>query len=217
MLGFLLGLMAASSAAIVTVPSGLQPGDAYRLVFVTDGSRSASSSNIDVYNTFVADQAAQSAELVDLETTWKAIASTNSVNARTNAGLSFTTSSPPIYNLAGELVANHNVDLWDGSIGSTINITQSGAVSLDERTWTGTDDDGTTMSLAALGYAGGFSMMGDTEGLTAGWIRRTSDPQSFSHPMYAISGELTVVPEPTMLSLLLLTAWPLVCRRRRPS
>jgi len=36
----------AAQAALVVVPTGLNPGDQYRLVFVTDGTRDATSTNI---------------------------------------------------------------------------------------------------------------------------------------------------------------------------
>jgi len=36
----------AAQAALVVVPPGLNPGDQYRLVFVTDGTRDATSTNI---------------------------------------------------------------------------------------------------------------------------------------------------------------------------
>jgi hypothetical protein len=46
----------AAQAALVVVPPGLNPGDQYRLVFVTAGTRNATSSDINDYNTFVTNQ-----------------------------------------------------------------------------------------------------------------------------------------------------------------
>ena len=56
-----LGTASAVQAAIVTVPTGLNPGDQYRLVFVTSGTRDATSTNIADYNTFVANAVVGSA------------------------------------------------------------------------------------------------------------------------------------------------------------
>ncbi len=51
----------AAQAALVVVPPGLNPGDQYRLVFVTDGTRDATSTNINDYNNFVTTQVTGSA------------------------------------------------------------------------------------------------------------------------------------------------------------
>ena len=39
--------------AFQLIPSGLSPGNQYRLVFVTDGTIQATSTDINTYNTFV--------------------------------------------------------------------------------------------------------------------------------------------------------------------
>ena len=56
-----LGISSAVQAAIL-LPS-LNPGDQYRLVFVTSGGRDANSTNIADYNTFVNDAAHASTDL----------------------------------------------------------------------------------------------------------------------------------------------------------
>ena len=57
------GIASRSDAAIITVPPGLNPGDTYRLVFVTSLTRDAVSSDIGVYNDFVSTAAASSPDL----------------------------------------------------------------------------------------------------------------------------------------------------------
>ena len=52
-----LGTAGAAQAALVVVPPGLAPGAQYRLVFMTDGTRDATSTDINDYNTFVTNQA----------------------------------------------------------------------------------------------------------------------------------------------------------------
>ena len=47
-----------AKATIVTLPTGLNPGDQYRLVFLTSTERNATSSDIAVYNAFVTAAAA---------------------------------------------------------------------------------------------------------------------------------------------------------------
>ena len=51
-----LGTASAAQAALVVVPPDLAVGDQYRLVFVTEGKRDATSTDIDDYNTFVTSQ-----------------------------------------------------------------------------------------------------------------------------------------------------------------
>ena len=114
----------AAQAALVVVPPGLNPGDQYRLVFVTNGKRDGTSDNIDDYNTFVTNQVTGSALATALTTagfnlgtiTWKAIASTDATSAKVNTGTDGSQPDVPIYLIDGNKVANNNADLWDGSI-----------------------------------------------------------------------------------------------------
>ena len=101
----------AAQAALVVVPTGLNPGDQYRLVFVTDGTRDATSTNIDDYNKFVTNDARGGTPGIDTALDvalnaagfnpntieWKAIASTDSVAARDNTGTNPSSTGVPIY------------------------------------------------------------------------------------------------------------------------
>ncbi len=71
-------------AAIITLPTSLNLGDEYRLAFVTSGTRDATSSDIADYNTFVTNAANAVPALASLGTTWTAIGSTATVDARDN-------------------------------------------------------------------------------------------------------------------------------------
>jgi len=51
--------------AFQLIPSGLSPGNQYRLVFVTDGTIQATSTDINTYNTFVDNEAHTSTILND--------------------------------------------------------------------------------------------------------------------------------------------------------
>ena len=123
-----LGMASAVQAApptptpIVTVPTGLNPGDKYRLVFVTSGTRDATSANIADYNTFVTNQVTPTSALGlsltanGLTPTWTAIGSTATVNAKTNTltdPVANASTSVPIYLINGNKVATGYGDLWD--------------------------------------------------------------------------------------------------------
>ena len=69
--------------ATVLVPDGLQPGDMYHLVFVTEGTRDATSIDIADYNAFVQAEAERSeATTENFGIDWFAIGSTAMVDAR---------------------------------------------------------------------------------------------------------------------------------------
>ena len=78
-------------------PMGLEPGDQFRLMFVTEGTRDATSAVIGDYNAFVSSEALLPGSLVrDLDAQWFAIASTADVSAIVNTGtcLLYTSPSP---------------------------------------------------------------------------------------------------------------------------
>ena len=202
----------AAQAALVVVPPGLNPGDQYRLVFVTDGTRDATSTNIDDYNKFVTNEVtgsplatALTAAGFNLGTiTWKAIGSTDSVAARDNTGTNPSSTGVPIYLIDGNRVANNNADLWDGSILTGIDRTPQESVGFFF-VWSGTSDDGTVSAwggalgsnVTIVGVAGAF--------LGSGWINESVKSGSEVYQFYGISTVLTVptpavtVPEPSSL------------------
>ena len=133
-----LTLAPAARAQIQTVPPDLNPGDSYRLVFVTSTTRTASSPNIAHYNTFVSGRAAAVPALAALPTTWKAIGSTAAVNANANTLTRSTDPSAPIYRLDGLRVADGNSDLWNAATNcyNSIPITEAGNA-VNVWVWTG--------------------------------------------------------------------------------
>ncbi|MDG2382462.1 MAG: hypothetical protein P8N76_12400 [Pirellulaceae bacterium] len=80
------------------VPSGLEAGDTFQLVFVTHNLRDTTLTDIAGYNTFVQNEALTNAALTGADATqvYTAIASTKFVNAKTNANV-----YGPVYNMAG--------------------------------------------------------------------------------------------------------------------
>jgi hypothetical protein len=164
-----LATASAAQAALVVVPPYLAPGAQYRLVFVTDGTRDATSFDINDYNTFVTTQARGGTPAIDTALdlalnaagfnpntiTWKAIASTQTggsstgVDARDNTGTNPSSTGVSIYLIDGTPVANNNTDLWDGSILRPINVTQSGATTPTAVVLTGSNASG----MVALRYS----------------------------------------------------------------
>ena len=213
--------------ALTLIPSDLNPGDQYRLVFVTSTTRNALSTQISDYNAFVdATAKAEDSLLKDLDTTWNAIGSTSTVDARDN-----TNTNPeenigvPIYLIDGNRVANNNADLWDGSILVQIDRTEKDNVV--DRTppfgftnvWTGTNFEGFGRLNDELGTNTPHPVRGiaNLSGISTGqsWIAGSFNigiDSSFLFAMYGMSGTLTVpsvvapsTPEPNgLLGLLTL-------------
>lgn len=199
----------------ITVPAGLNPGDSYRLVFVTSTARDPTATDIAVYDAFVSDAAQSNALLQALGTTWQVIGSTSAVSAFDHIGGNF---SAPVYNLNGELVATGAADLWNGSIAHSIHFDENG----DERSrvvWTGTFLDGTGQAAKRLGEE--RPMNGLSSAANHWWVSECSGCYlpAESRSFYGISGILTVpeapVPEPSSLGLVALALAGLVVRRRR--
>lgn len=187
----------------LTTPAGLNPGDTFRFVFVTDGQLygntgtiNAVSSNISDYNTFVNAQAA-GATYGGVTISWKAIGSTATVHARDNVGGYNTL--VPIYIVDGTRVANDLTEntggFWSGSLLGTgpsrtkIHLAVDGT-DVNSYTWTGTNDDGTAYSGYELGN-GGSAEYGDSNA-TSGFLAYSDDDPSYTMPMFAMSATLTV-------------------------
>jgi len=72
----------------ISTPAGLNPGDTFRIVFVTDGTTAPTSDNIVDYNTFVTNDATTESGggvyYRSTALTWSAIASTSRISAYTN-------------------------------------------------------------------------------------------------------------------------------------
>ncbi|MCA8976446.1 MAG: hypothetical protein KDC98_17130, partial [Planctomycetes bacterium] len=174
-------------------PRGLKPGDQFRILFVTDSTRDATSSNINDYDAFVTADAQGVPELSSFRTNWRAVASTLSVSAKVHTetdGIGV-----PIYRPDGTRVANDNTSLygWGATLLAPPNVTASGAVTSATRVWTGTNYSGATG--LPMNYSGGLVHAGNPHVVNYNWIVDYYYALSSNRPLYGISDVITV-PEP---------------------
>jgi len=225
----LFGVVSTAQALPITLPTGLNPGDQYRLAFVTSGLRDAMSSNIADYNNFVSAAANSQAVLAALGTTWKAIASTNAVDAQDNTGTNPNNATGvPIYLLDGTTkIANDNAGLWVDYLIAPLDITEAGTAvgsSSPSGVWTGTTTLGAAISGAELGASLPFLGLAPWVSPAPGaWINFNISPNTEEFHLYALSDFLIVagradgIPEPGTLFLygIGLAFFALLRRRRR--
>lgn len=211
----LLWFVAATAHASIFVPTGLNPGDTYHLAFVTRDGRDAFSSVIGDYNAFVQAQAALNPTLTgtDMGVTWKAIATTTSVDARDNAPV-----TAPVYLLDGTTkVADGFADMWDNYLDAPIDITQMGDHLPSTMVWSGTHPGvpgGVTPYELGTLYGGPNpnSMVGNTAYSDSRWASWAIQKQFLHYKLYALSNVLTAptlgdpIPEPASVVVWLVLA-----------
>lgn len=204
------GVASTAHASIITTPTDLDPGDEYRLAFVTSTTRDATSTDIGDYNDFVTLAATSQTELDALGADWTAIASTADVDARDNTSTVPGTDGPdgiPIYLLNDTRLADDYADLWDITIIVPLNVTEAGVVwivpsGVPGTVWSGSRFDGTqdgyplgTVS-GAYGPRTGSHFVGSEWNY---WINYYNASASTLLSFYSISSVLTV-PLPATIS-----------------
>ena len=100
------------------LPSGLSPGDQFRLVFLSSMKRNGSSSNIAGYNTFIQNRAAAGhTDIQAYSSGFRVVGCTEAVHARDNTETTYTGADKgvPIYWLNGAKAADDYQDFYDGS------------------------------------------------------------------------------------------------------
>jgi hypothetical protein len=199
MSGLLLLAAGTLQAQITTVPPSLNTGDEYRLIFVTSGTRDASSTDIADYNAFVSGAANAVTQLADLGTTWTAVASTATVDAIDN-----TNSNPsggtgvPIFVLDGSQMATDYANLWFATTHPTgPEFTELGDSVFATDVWTGTSLQsglqGQVVPTKGLGTA--TPHRGLAGATTTGWLDGAAGvPNSAALRLYGMSDILTVPP-----------------------
>ena len=190
---------------VINTPAGLNPGDTFRIAFVTDAATNGLSNNIGNYNSFVnADATAEAGGGSVLYNgnplSFKAIGSTPAVSAIANIGQS----GAPVYLVSGSEVASSDLTttggLWSASLLAPIGEDLQGNVfSTEEAIFTGTLTSGAS-STSPLGTATPiFGVSGYTNFY---WIDNFGSDARVPLQMYAISQPLTVpAPEPSTIVL----------------
>ena len=203
---FSIAIAANSQAALVLQPAGLNPGDQYRLVFVTSTTRDATSPNIADYNNHVQAAANASPTVNSWALTWNAIGSTSAVHARDNTSTDPIIPGIPIYLVDGTKIADNYADLWDGGIDMPINRTELDSTPDSISVWMGTDADGHSLFHTPLGATpipmlGSFATAGSPDDSDSSWVMDAVHPTSLAWPLYGMSGVITAVPEPSAFLL----------------
>ena len=182
------------------IPDCLSAGDTYRILFVTSGSRSAASSNIADYNTFVQAQADAATGNPFSGITFNVLGSTAAVAARDNTDTHPTDDGPGelIFYYRGRRVANDYADLYDNDGWDTNESrNQNGATFGGETNdvWTGTARDGTS---AASPLGPPRAGRGNPRAANAPLATSGDAPASIRRSFYALSTVLTVPPADTV-------------------
>jgi hypothetical protein len=209
--------------ANVIAPTGLAPGSQYLLIFATSDVHEAVDEDIDVYNLFVTNEAAQGVPFgLPSGLTWRAVASTDDVDANVNAP----SGALPVYNTAGQQVAGPGVGIYTGVLDNPVGFDQFGDPALtaqEENVWTGSDYQGFGIPGLTLGNPSGEAEIGRLA-TDATWLQFGPELQyeevPFSKSFYALSSAITVpIPEPATITLLaaafLMIAAHLAVRQRR--
>ncbi|MEI8020122.1 MAG: PEP-CTERM sorting domain-containing protein [Schlesneria sp.] len=186
----------ASAGLVISTPGGLNPGDHFRILFVTSGTIQAVSTAIGTYDTFV-NTDANGATYNGSVISWKAIGSTTSVSAINHIG----TTGDAVYLADGTKVtsSDDSSGLWSGSLLSAPDEFLDGTSVGVDAIWTGSNSDGSanTHPLGNRNPTYGFS--GNTNG---GWTNAGVGFSGGAHRLYGISSDLvvpgaTAVPEPS--------------------
>jgi hypothetical protein len=201
-----------ATAGFIT-PSGLKPGDQFRVVFVTQGIINATSNAFSTYDSLVGAEAT-AAGLTTYNgspVTWEAIVS---VSSTLDAISRLPADNVPLYLPDGvSEVAVSGSALWSTATTPLlhgISEAATGATRGIDAVWTGTSRNGhvNTNQGGALGSGGG-TLGGVVGGTDPSWVAGFNGNPLDNHPLYGFSSILTVaqptaaaVPEPSTLTLL---------------
>ena len=186
------------------IPSGLNVGHPFRLIFGTSTKRNATPTDIETYNTFVQNAAANGhTDIQAYSSLFRVVGSTAAVDARVNTSTTFTSTDRgvPIYWLAGNKVADDYADFYDETwddeantldeSGSAVDIVTSG-----NRTFTGSAHNGTEFIFdgASLALGSGAVMLGapNSTNQSYGPIQSDFTPKTSSRRFYGLSAVFIV-------------------------
>ena len=186
------------------VPSGLQEGDQFRLLFISSAHRNASPSAIATYNTWVQDQAASGhTDIQDYSSSFRAVGSTEDMDARDNTYTTYTSSDKgvAIYWLGGNKVADDYEDFYDEDWDEEAAMkNESGTAETGVSAWTGSDHDGTEMlqgtpeTSRALGNSNNaWVRFGKTDSASHGPLSGETAARGGNKRIYGLSSVFEVV------------------------
>ena len=184
------------------IPSGLVEGDQFRLLFISSAHRTAEATDIATYNTWVQDLAAAGhTDIQDYSATFRAVGSTEDVDARDNTVTTGT--GVAIYWLGGNKVADNYADFYDESWDEEASMrNESGTEEAGVSAWTGSDHDGTeffnadTTSRALGNSNNAWVSFGKTDSTDHGPLSGEALGRGSDKRIYALSGVFQVS-EPT--------------------
>ena len=191
------------------IPTGLGPGDSFRLMFIPSTGRDAVTNSISIYNNWVQTQAAAGhTDIQAYSSAFKILGSTRATDARDNTGT--TGVGVPIYWLNGAKVADNYADFYDGTwdeeaqgrreTGAVVNLSSAWQI------WTGSTHQGTELFGAgnnsrALGQSvsGNLVGVGKPNSTTSGHGPLAGDTadKNGSKAVYALSDVFIVASNPT--------------------
>ncbi len=186
------------------VPSGLQEGDQFRLLFISSTSRNASPSEIATYNTWIQARAANGhTDIQDYSSSFQAVGSTEDMDARDNTGTTYTSSDKgvAIYWLDGNKVADDYENFYDEDWDEEASMkNESGTAESGVSAWTGSDHDGTESfsnndnTSRALGNSGNhWVRYGRPDSAGDGPLSATTADRNNNRRIYGLSGVFEVV------------------------
>ena len=184
------------------IPSGLEPGTTFRLLFVTSTTTNAESTDIADYNTQVQARAAAGHTAIQpYSSQFKVVGCTATVNAHANTGTA-QNGGEPIYWLNSVKLADDYANFYDGQWDDTDKANAreesgSGAPGANDWVWTGCNDDGMSHASAPLGGSPNVAQ-GRYFGSQAPINGRANQPRGNSHRLYGLSPVFVVYePPPT--------------------
>ena len=186
------------------VPSGLQEGDQFRLLFISSAHRNASDSEIATYNTWIQARAASGhTDIQDYSSSFRAVGSTEDMDARDNTRTTYTSSDKgvAIYWLGGNMVADDYEDFYDEDWDEEASMkNESGTAESGVTAWTGSDHDGTEMlqgtpeTSRALGNSNNaWVRFGKTDSASHGPLSGETAARGGNKRIYGLSGVFEVV------------------------
>ena len=174
------------------IPSGLDSGDSFRLLFVSTQEDNAVSSDIARYNGLIQGFAEGSLVLRPWASAFRVLGSTPAVDARDNT--STTGTGVPIYWVAGLKVADTYTDFYDGTWDSVASRTQIGSVNRKNWIWTGSQANGT--GFPGQEFGGASVRQGALDSASVTLSNRESTSPAALRPFYGLSPVFKVGEEP---------------------